>query len=433
MNRLVLLILLGSTTTKVVVDSFVLPSTHGGITTSPSQHHQPPETSTQRHSSFFLKESLREGDRRINKRKVNANKQQRWHRRIFSKLSRNQRDAVGVTSTSTTTSSNNALRMAVMDEDTEILLESIAQYNNQDFIIQNFHSITPNIAFPAQEESLLLEEEKEEPQETTTGAFVDSEFYDVNITPASSSASSSSPDTLNTKKSASLLGNLVENILTSRIIQHTLEDPENFNIEVEPLDNTFSKLLRGRFHANAKVSTGRLVFRPIRFSSGTLKLDEVTLNILGFLQPQSQQPQDVQDIGEKKSRRQSSGVVRYPKQFDLHIDDLTMSRHDLLFSPCVKNGLRRLLVNILQDRGVQSSSIRVSSIDIMVRTISPSYSVTSALLNILVFLTYHSPFSSLFSRTEKSPFLVTPGLTLDQHLFILKLGQVFPLPAEGMF
>jgi hypothetical protein len=431
MNRLALLILFVSTTTKVVVDSFVLPSTHGGITTSLSQHHQPPETSTRRrHSSFFLKESLHEGDRRINKRKGNANKQQRWHRRIFSKLSRNQRDAVGVTSTSTTASSNKALRMAVMDEDTEILLESIAQYNNQDFIIQNFHSITPNLVFPAQKESLLLEEEKEEQQETATGAFVDSEFYDINITPASSSASS--PDTLNTKKSASLLGNLVENLLTSRIIQHTLEEPENFNIEVEPLDNTFSKLLRGRFRANAKISTGRLVFRPIRFSSGTLKLDEVTLNILGFLQPQSQQPQDVQDIGEKKSRRQSSGVVRYPKQFDLHIDDLTMSRHDLLFSPCVKNGLRRLLVNILQDRGVQSSSIRVSSIDIMVRTIS-SYSVTSTLLNIFLFLTYHSPFSSLFSRTEKSPFLVTPGLTLGRHLFILKLGQVFPLPAEGMF
>jgi hypothetical protein len=84
---------LSPATVKAVVDSFVLPSTHGGITTSPSQHHQPPETSTQRHSSFFLKESLREGDRRINKRKVNANKQQRWHRRIFSKLSRNQRDA----------------------------------------------------------------------------------------------------------------------------------------------------------------------------------------------------------------------------------------------------------------------------------------------------------------------------------------------------
>ena len=315
--------------------------------------------------------------------------------------------------------------------------------NNQDFIIQNFDTITPNIVFPTQDD----DDEEEETNNTNKGnsAFVDSEFYDVNITPASTTTTTttSPSDTVNTKKSASLLGNLVENILTSRIVQHTLEEPENFNIEVEPLDNTFSKLLRGRFHANAKICTGRLVFKPIRFSSGTLKLDEVTLNILGFLQQQQQQqpqPQtqskDIQESVEKKPRRSTGGgVVRYPKQFDLHIDDLTMSRHDLLFSPCVKNGLRRLLVNILQDRGVQSSSICVSSIDIMVSYYNTyQFSSFASILSHLFFLTHISftSFSLLFSQTEKYQYLVMPGRILDQHLFLLKLGQVFPLPVEDM-
>ena len=63
-----------------------------------------------------------------------------------------------------------------------------------------------------------------------------------------------------------------------------------------------------------------------------------------------------------------SSKPRYPKQFDLHIKELKMSRDDLMLSPCVKNGLRQLLINLLRDRGIRSNSIEIASIDILVST-----------------------------------------------------------------
>jgi hypothetical protein len=335
-------------------------------------------------STLLLRESLREGGKRRRgataKATTTANVNRRWHRRLFSKLLLRQ-DSPAVA----------PLRMAVMDEETEALLDSIAIYN-EEFILRDFASIVPNEVLS--EVILPKDLTLQDPNSSTTltssaSAAIDSEFYNVAISPATATPTKSSKAETKPRRSSRskglslprLMAKLIENILTSRVVKHALEVPESFLVEVEPLENSVSRLfMKGQFRANVHISTGRLVFAPIRFSQGTLKLEEVTLNLLGFLQQQQQQHHHQQqspsqqqqqrkgatDQNSSKCSNGDGGVIRYPKQFDIHVDNLTMSRHDLLFSPCVKNGLRRLLINILKDRGLQSSSIRIMSIDILV-------------------------------------------------------------------
>ena len=49
-----------------------------------------------------------------------------------------------------------------------------------------------------------------------------------------------------------------------------MEDPENLQVQVQPLDNTIGRLfLRGQFRANAKISTERLVLRAFQTADAT--------------------------------------------------------------------------------------------------------------------------------------------------------------------
>ncbi|KAG7363454.1 hypothetical protein IV203_026814 [Nitzschia inconspicua] len=354
-------------------------SSVGGCTQHSTQSH-PFKRKKSRHAATFrtpsallLRESLREGGQRRKQRiatvakGANSSRNRRWHRRLFSKLLLRQDATPAVT----------PLRMTVMDEETEALLDSIAMYS-EELILGDFDSITPSdVLSEAVFSDKVIQEDKskEAAISSMSASMVDSEFYDVAISPAprTSQTRISNPTNKSSRSSRSrslsfprLLAALFEKILTSRVVNNALEEPENFRVEVEPLENTMSRLLlKGQFRANAKISTGRLVFRPIRFSKGTLELEEVTLNLLGFLQQPTSQPKSSDMKKDSTKQTTGDGVVRYPKQFDIHVQDLTMTRHDLLFSPCVKNGLRRLLINILKDRGVQSSSIRITSIDIL--------------------------------------------------------------------
>jgi hypothetical protein len=341
---------------------------------APSQHISIPSHLPTITSTVILRESLTEGGKRRNRQLIAVsggttnNSRKRWHKRLFSKLWRRSDASTAVT----------PLRMTVMDEETVALLESITIYN-EEFILRNFDALYPNdvLSDVVVSDKFILQDTmesgtiKSRNSVATVSTVIDSEFYDVAIFPAVPTKpplqKNIEPQRTFRRRSLSLarlMAALIENILTSRIVNSALEAPENFVVQVEPLENTIRRLLlKGQFRANAKISTGRLVFAPIRFSKGSLELEKVTLNLFGFLQ--QQQPQQQQTVNENDFSSRDD-IVRYPKQFDIHVHDLTMSRHDLLFSPCVKNGLRRLLINILKDRGVQSSSIRITSIDILV-------------------------------------------------------------------
>jgi hypothetical protein len=303
----------------------------------------------------------------------------RWHKRLFSKLWHRSDASTAVT----------PLRMTVMDEETAALLESITVYN-EEFILRNFDSFDPKevLTEVVRSDISMLQDALEPVSQTSIASVntaIDSEFYDVAIRPAVVPSKRPKQATTISHRSfrlrslslARLMAALVENILTSHVTNRALEVPENFAVQVMPLENTIRRLLlKGQFRANVKISTGRLVFAPIRFSKGHLELEEVTLNLIGFLQ-QQQPKQQTENLDFSKNKFSSRDeVVRYPKQFDIHVQDLTMSRHDLLFSPCVKNGLRGLLIKILKDRGIKSSSIRITSIDVLVGSFCCWYYLT---------------------------------------------------------
>jgi hypothetical protein len=252
---------------------------------------------------------------------------------------------------------------------------------DSDFIARNFETMDPeSILLVVPQSSIAIGTTKKQ-QKVEPPLTLDSEYFDVAITPADNTSTNNAKTGGGIPSAPKLICRLLENILTDRIgVRWPAELPEDLTIDVRPSIgkyNNIGRLFRGRFRADAELNCGRIVFDPIRFSSIKLNMDQVTLNLMGFFQnnevneqKQKKLKQGDASISQQDDRKGPSNTknnnVRYPKQFDLHIEDLTMSRHDLLFSPCVKNGLRRLLISILKDRGVQSSSIEITSMDILV-------------------------------------------------------------------
>ena len=265
--------------------------------------------------------------------------------------------------------------MQVLDAETEDLLDSVSSYYQTEYEPNAMASTLASF----REDFILRNFEDFSPQSSLSEVVpkLDSEFYNVTLTTAveenvtamiSQVAVPNNVATPATKAAfvSRWLGTLFENILSGIIQRRALEAPEGLIIQAFPKGNAMAALLRGQFQTDAEINVGRLVFDPIRISSGRLEIQRLTLHLWGFL-GQQQQKQQQGSESTKSSTDTTEAPTRFPKQFDLHAHDWTFSRHDLLFSPCIRNGLRLLLVRILRDRGVQWSSIQVTSIDILVR------------------------------------------------------------------
>jgi hypothetical protein len=314
-----------------------------------------------------------------------------WHRRIFGRIPwrRGQQSKSSLKSSSSSSSPAAPLQMmsggntnTIVEDETRSatnMVKSIVA--DSDFIARNFETMDPeSILLVVPQSSIAIGTTKKQ-QKVEPPLTLDSEYFDVAITPADNTSTNNAKTGGGIPSAPKLICRLLENILTDRIgVRWPAELPEDLTIDVRPSIgkyNNIGRLFRGRFRADAELNCGRIVFDPIRFSSIKLNMDQVTLNLMGFFQnnevneqKQKKLKQGDASISQQDDRKGPSNTknnnVRYPKQFDLHIEDLTMSRHDLLFSPCVKNGLRRLLISILKDRGVQSSSIEITSMDILV-------------------------------------------------------------------
>jgi hypothetical protein len=330
-----------------------------------------------------------------------------WHRRILGKISR-RRQLQG--QHGGTESSSSLPSSAIEHEEVYTgMVESFVVYKQEikdgddNFVARNFDLMVPDAVLPVVQVDQkscpvphsLSREVDPEVHRSSNPPIIDSEYFDVSITPAipntgaveeTSSApepATKSTSPTNTKKG--LVCRLLENILTERIGQRwTTETPTNLKVDISSsiykYNNIGRLLFKGLFRADATLSSDRIVFPNIRFSSVRLQMEKVTLNLMGFYDNHSQHQRQMQNQRQRNQDQvgrpintfsaststKATGKARYPKQFDLHIEDLTMSRHDLLFSPCIKNGLRQLLINVLKDRGVRSDSIRITSIDILV-------------------------------------------------------------------
>jgi len=336
-----------------------------------------------------------------------------WHRRIFGKISW-RRQSQGQHGGSESSSSLPSSSIEHEEAQSFVMYQQAKQDGDTDFITRNFDSLTPEEVLPVvQVDQKNLSRRQHSPSQEVNPKvhrrskppIIDSEYFDVSITPAMSNTgatedSSSAQESANTSTTPTntkkgLVCRLLENILTERIGQRwTTETPEGFKVDVRSSPykyNTIGRLLfKGHFRADATLSSDKIVFPMIRFSSVRLQMEQVTLNLMGFFlsnnndnNNDNDKDNNSQHQRQRQNQRQgnrhqpgksgntvststnATGKVRYPNQFDLHIEDLTMSRHDLLFSPCIKNGLRQLLINVLKDRGIRSNSIRITSIDIL--------------------------------------------------------------------
>ena len=279
---------------------------------------------------------------------------------------------------------------------------------DSDFVIQDFESMAPNTVLPIVEVShhspptspkvLSPEQSGKKAHSLSSPPVIDSEYFDVTITPAISitetveDTSPNAPITSDTRdqQKRGMVCKMLQNVLLERFGERwPIETPQNLNVEVrespDNYNNVLRLLFRGLFRADATLSADRIVFPAIRFSGVKIQMEKVTLNLMGFFVDKSKEgiqldvdvqhgpyPKQFHHHQQRPLKTVStkpSSKPRYPKQFDLHIDELTMSRDDLMFSPSVKNGLRHLLTNILKDRGIRSNSIEVTSIDILVSTI----------------------------------------------------------------
>ena len=176
------------------------------------------------------------------------------------------------------------------------------------------------------------------------GSLFDTKDDDHKISPAS--ISQEQKPVVNSSV-LSLGGAVAVKVLKALISRYATEEPEDLTIRASQDGLFVPRFVMGRFMANAYIETGRLVFPSIRLSSGRLYIQRVALNWLGFLS-------------------NKTDASRYRNQFDLFAEDWKFSRHDLLFSDSVRNGLRLLLVRILREKGVDLSSIEISSLDILV-------------------------------------------------------------------
>jgi len=323
----------------------------------------------------------------------NGDNRKGWHRRIFGRIPwrRGQSKSSLPSSSSPVSSSSLAAPLQIVRGNPN------TSEDDDDFIARNFETINPESVLPVvpQKSKLSLSssssslslpsqsislDSKAQEMDQAAGDIgyhsklpltIDSEYFDVAIIPAVTVTDNGNASTIAKKgglpSASKLICRFLENILTDRIGNRwPTEIPEDLTIDVRPSlgkYNNIRRLFRGHLCADAKLSSGRIVFHPIRFSSVKLELKQVTLNLMGFFL--SNKNKNEQQQQKREQRQHQKQNVRYPQQFDLHIEDLIMTRHDLLFSPCVKNGLRRLLINVLQDRGLQSRSIEITSIDIL--------------------------------------------------------------------
>jgi len=282
--------------------------------------------------------------------------------------------------------------------DTFVVYENDSQQQEGDFVVRNFDLLVPDTVLPVVQvgqtkPSNLPKTISPEQIQTKTQSHsqppvgIDSEYFDVAITPAISDTQGAVPEASDTSDARAnnkrgLVCRMLQNILMERLGERwPIETPENLTIDVRESPDNYNNMLRllfrGLFRADATLSSERIVFPTIRFSSVKMQMEKVTLNLMGFFVDKSNEdihlnyhgPQPRQAQGTALQQpcvsTKASSKPRYPKQFDLHIEDLTMSRHDLLFSSSIKNGLRQLLINVLKDRGIRSNSIEITSIDIL--------------------------------------------------------------------
>ena len=117
------------------------------------------------------------------------------------------------------------------------------------------------------------------------------------------------------------------------------------NMDVQcDLKSGWGDIRRGKLHCDASIDVDRIIFNTIRMSGGRLEARGLALNLRSFF---------------SKAHR------RYLNQFDFYAHNVTLTQEDLMESPCIRNGLRRLLTRILNIRGMNAVFVKIEDITVL--------------------------------------------------------------------
>lgn len=236
-----------------------------------------------------------------------------WYRRLWSKVT---------LSRSEDTVSN------MMTLDTMVVEQTMVHFNDplqaeDAFILNNIESESPESYFDFQEQEYIFP------------SIDNANKADVAVP----TGESGSPFTRITRKT-------FEKILTERLDKWSNGANSNMIVECDPTSNIL-QFIRGQFHCDATIILDRIVFSNFQVSGGQLQAKNFCLNLFSFL------------------RIPIAASPRYPNQFELHAQNMTLTQEDLWESSCIRNGLRRLMTRILKSKGLTSMDIRLRSINIL--------------------------------------------------------------------
>ena len=343
----------------------------------------------------------------------NVARKKRWHRRILGKISnRGKPSSIPLSSSVEHQEARTGISESYIRYQQQGQKQGNRPKNDQDtsFVVRNFDKVDADTVLPI----IQVNTEQEISQEISQAfppkiqnappakpPFIDSAYYDVSITsntPGIRDVTEEPSSTIIQKQTTTtpkrgLVCRFLENFLREKIGEEwPIETPKKLEIDVRSSTDKYNNLgrllFRQHYRAEATIESDRILFPMIRFSQVKLRMEKVTLNLVEFTKDKSHEDIDGYYAGGSgknvvATKTPPSSHGRYSKPFDLHIDNLTMTKHDLMFSSSVKNGLRQLLINILKDRGLRSDSIKITSINILV-----SYYLT--LLRTGIFLTFAS-------------------------------------------
>lgn len=246
-----------------------------------------------------------------------------WHRNVLQRITFRPQQSTATASPTTTCTADN-----------QLLQQQQQRFRNKnettDFVQKQFDLPSPSMVPAPPAQSPIIED-------------VDAPLIDDSLaTETSVEVTSDLPSS--SSRFARFTAGWVQNALAKRFHRWSKGRYIDMNVlcNLKSLD-----VRRGKLHCDASVDVGRIIFNTIRFSGGRIEATGLTLNLFTFLP------------GVKRRSRK-----RFPHAFDLVAHNCTLTQHDLMESPCIRNGLRRLFTRILDIRGMNAVFVRLDAITI---------------------------------------------------------------------
>ena len=191
-----------------------------------------------------------------------------------------------------------------------------------------------------------------------------------------------------------------EKVLTERLDKWSKGMNTNMIVECDPTSNVL-QFIRGQFYCDATINLDRIVFGNFQVSGGQLQAKNFCLNLFSFA------PVTIP----------LAAAPRYPNQFDLIAHNLTLTQMDLWESSCIRNGLRRLMIRILKQKGLTAMNVSLQSISIL-----PSGKISCV-----------GEATSLFAPTISFELRTGLGFSGRGHILTLPGLEIAINPALGFF